>query len=71
MALVPGKPIPTSHEANMQYFQVMNGLVAHSKHPPVMRYSKQLCGGSNRNGAQTPLRKRRCGHLPELKCRRA
>ncbi len=49
MALLPGKPLFTSPEASASFFHVQSQLAELGGVDP-LRCTKQVCGGSNRNG---------------------
>ena len=51
MALLPGKPLFTSPEASAGFFQVQSRLALEDPHIDPLRCTKQVCGGSNRNGS--------------------
>jgi hypothetical protein len=52
MALVPGKPIKTTGETSSAFFTSLDAVSAMSpaEIAPVMRFTKQVSGGANRNG---------------------
>jgi hypothetical protein len=51
MALLPGKPLFTSPEATSAFFLVQSRLALEDPHIDPLRCTKQVCGGSNRNGS--------------------
>ena len=50
MAYVAGKPLRTSPEASAGFFALRSQLASVSEFVDPLRCTKQVCGGSNRNG---------------------
>eukprot|EP01046_Picozoa_sp_COSAG06_P049932 COSAG06_NODE_7787_length_2375_cov_1.318541_5_plen_111_part_00 len=50
MAFVAGKPLYTSPEASSGFFQFQSRLALEDPRVDALRCTKQVCGGSNRNG---------------------
>ena len=51
MAYVAGKPLRTSPEASAGFFALRSQLASVSEFVDPLRCTKQVCGGSNRNGS--------------------
>lgn len=51
MAFVAGKPLYTSPEASSGFFQFQSRLALEDPRVDALRCTKQVCGGSNRNGS--------------------
>lgn len=51
MAYLPGKPLYTSPEASVGFFHARSQLALEDPDVDPMRCTKQVCGGSNRNGS--------------------